>query len=41
MADARKSGAVIIYDYEGAPIKRYKFVNGWPKIARDRQPQGR
>jgi phage tail-like protein len=28
---ARKGGAVIVYDYEGAPIKRYKMTNLWPK----------
>ena len=31
MAGARKGGAVIVYDYEGAPIKRYKLTNLWPK----------
>jgi phage tail-like protein len=31
MADARKGGAVIVYDFEGAPIKRYKLANAWPK----------
>jgi phage tail-like protein len=31
MSDARKGGAVIIYDFEGAPIKRYKLTNAWPK----------
>ena len=31
MKDARKGGAVIVYDYEGAPIKRYKMTNAWPK----------
>jgi phage tail-like protein len=31
MTDARKGGAVIVYDYEGAPIKRYKMTNAWPK----------
>src|ERR671916_3461433 len=24
MGDARKGGAIIVYDYEGAPIMRYK-----------------
>jgi phage tail-like protein len=28
---ARKGGAVIVYDYTGVPIKRYKLVNCWPK----------
>lgn len=31
MADARKCGAIIVYDYEGSPIKRYKLTNAWPK----------
>jgi phage tail-like protein len=31
MQDARKGGAVIVFDFEGAPIKRYKLVNAWPK----------
>jgi phage tail-like protein len=31
MADARKGGAVIVYDYEGQAIKRYKLTNAWPK----------
>lgn len=31
MADARKGGAIIVYDYEGTPIKRYTLVNAWPK----------
>jgi len=31
MADARKGGAIIVYDYEGAAIKRYKLTNAWPK----------
>jgi len=31
MADARKGGAIIVFDYEGAPIKRYKMTNAWPK----------
>lgn len=31
MADARKGGAIIVFDYEGAPIKRYKLTNAWPK----------
>jgi phage tail-like protein len=31
MSDARKGGAVIVYDYEGNPIKRYKLTNAWPK----------
>ncbi len=31
MSDARKGGAIIVFDYEGAAIKRYKLTNGWPK----------
>jgi phage tail-like protein len=31
MGAARKNGAVIVYDYEGAALKRYKLTNCWPK----------
>lgn len=31
MGDARKGGAIIVFDYEGMPIKRYKLTNAWPK----------
>jgi phage tail-like protein len=31
MADARKGGAIIVFDYEGNPLKRYKLTNAWPK----------
>jgi phage tail-like protein len=31
MSDARKGGAVIVYDFEGTAIKRYKLANAWPK----------
>ena len=31
MGDARKGGAVVVYDFEGLPIKRYKLTNAWPK----------
>jgi phage tail-like protein len=31
MSDARKGGAIIVYDYMGAPVKRYKLTNAWPK----------
>jgi phage tail-like protein len=31
MGDARKNGAIIVYDYEGSAIKRYQLVNCWPK----------
>lgn len=27
---ARRSGSVILYDYEGNPVSRYHFHNGWP-----------
>ena len=31
MNDARKGGAIIVYDYEGKAVKRYKLTNAWPK----------
>jgi len=31
MGSARKGGSIVVYDYEGAPIKRYKLVNAWVK----------
>jgi phage tail-like protein len=31
MTNARKGGAIVVYDYEGSPIKRYKLTNAWPK----------
>lgn len=31
MASARKGGAIIVFDYEGLPIKRYRLTNAWPK----------
>jgi phage tail-like protein len=31
MMDARKGGAIIVYDYEGNALKRYKLHNAWPK----------
>ena len=31
MSDARKAGAIIVYDYEGNAIKRYQLTNAWPK----------
>ena len=31
MTEARKGGSVIVYDYEGAAIKRYKLTNCWAK----------
>lgn len=31
MGDARKGGAVLVFDFEGAAIKRYKLTAAWPK----------
>jgi phage tail-like protein len=31
MGDVRKGGAIIVYDFEGAPLKRYTLTNAWPK----------
>jgi len=31
MADVRKGGAIVVYDYEGTAVKRYKLTNAWPK----------
>ena len=31
MSEARKGGAIVVYDYEGNAIKRYKLTNCWPK----------
>jgi len=31
MAAVRKGGAIIVYDFEGKPLKRYKLTNAWPK----------
>jgi phage tail-like protein len=31
MGEARKGGAIIVYDYEGNALKRYKLTNAWPK----------
>lgn len=31
MNDARKGGAIIVYDFEGNAVKRYKITNAWPK----------
>ncbi len=31
MSSVRKGGAIIVYDYEGAALKRYKLTNAWPK----------
>jgi phage tail-like protein len=29
--EARKGGAIIVYDFEGTAIKRYNLINAWPK----------
>lgn len=31
MGDVRKGGAVIVYDFEGTAVKRFKLTNCWPK----------
>jgi phage tail-like protein len=31
MESVRKGGAIIVFDYEGSAIKRYKLTNAWPK----------
>jgi len=31
MGEARKHGAIIVYDFEGIAIKRYKLINAWSK----------
>lgn len=31
MGDVRKGGAIVVYDYEGSAVKRYKVTNAWPK----------
>lgn len=31
MSNARKGGAIIVFDYEGNVVKRYKLTNAWPK----------
>ena len=31
MTSARKGGAIIVFDYEGNPIKRYVLTAAWPK----------
>jgi phage tail-like protein len=31
MIEARKNGFVIVFDYEGNPIKRYAMKGAWPK----------
>jgi phage tail-like protein len=31
MTDVRKGGALIVFDFEGKAVKRYKLTNAWPK----------
>lgn len=31
MGDARKGGAIIVYDFEGNALKRYNLAAAWPK----------
>ncbi len=31
MGAVRKGGSIIVYDYEGTAIKRYKMAGAWPK----------
>jgi phage tail-like protein len=31
MGAARKGGAIILFDFEGTALKRYKLMNAWPK----------
>src|SRR5262245_53779601 len=31
MGDARKNAEIIVFDFEGSPLKRYKLENCWPK----------
>ena len=31
MGDVRKGGSIIVFDYEGNALKRYKLTNAWPK----------
>ena len=31
MGAARKGGAIMVYDFEGNALKRYKLENAWPK----------
>ncbi|MGW5151730.1 phage tail protein [Rhodococcus koreensis] len=31
MKEVRKGGAIVVYDYEGSPVKRYNMTNAWPK----------
>ena len=31
MGDVRRGGAIIVFDFEGTEVKRYKLTNAWPK----------
>jgi phage tail-like protein len=31
MPQARKGGTIIVFDFIGTPLKRYKLENAWPK----------
>jgi phage tail-like protein len=31
MGDARKGGAIIVFDFEGNALKRYRLTNAWAK----------
>ena len=31
MNNVRKGGAIIVFDFEGKAVKRYKLTNAWPK----------
>jgi phage tail-like protein len=30
MSQARKGGQIIVFSYDGEPLKRYKLINAWP-----------
>jgi phage tail-like protein len=30
MTDVRKGGSIIVFDFEGKEVKRYKLTNAWP-----------
>jgi phage tail-like protein len=31
MTNVRKGGSIIVFDFEGKEVKRYKLTNAWPK----------
>jgi len=31
MVDSRKGGSIIVFDFQGQEVKRYKLTNAWPK----------